>query len=58
MASAMTYNELITAQREMKKMGKTFYTVDYKDLGIDWMDNVLSQRKTSSKNIRMSSRRW
>jgi NitT/TauT family transport system substrate-binding protein len=40
-ASAMTYNELITAQREMKKMGKTFYTVDYKDLGIDWMDNVL-----------------
>ena len=41
LASAMTYNELITAQREMKKMGKTFYTVDYKDLGIDWMDNVL-----------------
>ncbi|HYA90680.1 MAG TPA: ABC transporter substrate-binding protein [Thermodesulfobacteriota bacterium] len=41
MASAMTYNELITAQREMKKMGKPFYTVDYKDLGIDWMDNVL-----------------
>jgi NitT/TauT family transport system substrate-binding protein len=40
-ASAMTYNELITAQREMKKMGKKFYTVDYKDLGIDWMDNVL-----------------
>jgi len=40
-ASAMTYNELITAQREMKKMGKTFYTKDYKDLGIDWMDNVL-----------------
>jgi NitT/TauT family transport system substrate-binding protein len=40
-ASAMTYNELITAQREMKKMGKTFYTIDYKDLGIDWMDNVL-----------------
>jgi NitT/TauT family transport system substrate-binding protein len=40
-ASAMTYNELITAQREAKKMGKTFYTVDYKDLGIDWMDNVL-----------------
>ncbi len=40
-ASAMTYNELITAQREIKKMGKTFYTVDYKDLGIDWMDNVL-----------------
>jgi NitT/TauT family transport system substrate-binding protein len=29
------------AQREMKTMGKTFYTVDYKDLGIDWMDNVL-----------------
>lgn len=41
MASAMTYNELITAQREMKKMGKTFYTVDYKDFGIDWMDNIL-----------------
>ena len=40
-ASAMTYNELITAQREMKKMGKLFYTIDYKDLGIDWMDNVL-----------------
>ena len=40
-ASAMTYNELISAQREMKKMGKMFYTVDYKDLGIDWMDNVL-----------------
>jgi NitT/TauT family transport system substrate-binding protein len=40
-ASAMTYNELITAQREIKKMGKKFYTVDYKDLGIDWMDNVL-----------------
>jgi len=40
-ASAMTYNELITAQREAKKMGKTFYTVDYKDLGIDWMGNVL-----------------
>ena len=41
MASAMTYHELITAQREMKKMGKTFYTIDYRDLGIDWMDNVL-----------------
>ena len=41
MASAMTYNELITAQREMKKMGKTFYTINYKDLGINWMDNVL-----------------
>src|SRR5512136_1257698 len=41
LASAMTYNELITAQRETKKMGKTFYTVDYKELGIDWMDNVL-----------------
>jgi len=40
-ASAMTYNELITAQRETKKMGKTFYTTDYKELGIDWMDNVL-----------------
>jgi NitT/TauT family transport system substrate-binding protein len=37
----MIYNELITAQRETKKMGKTFYTTDYKDLGIDWMDNVL-----------------
>jgi NitT/TauT family transport system substrate-binding protein len=22
-------------------MGKSFYTTDYKDLGIDWMDNVL-----------------
>lgn len=41
LASAMTYDELITAQRETKKMGKTFYTTDYKDLGIDWMDNVL-----------------
>lgn len=41
MASAMTYNELITAQREVKKMGKKFYTIDYKDLGIDWMDNIL-----------------
>jgi NitT/TauT family transport system substrate-binding protein len=41
LASAMTYNELITAQRETKKMGKTFYTKDYKELGIDWMDNVL-----------------
>jgi len=41
LASAMTYNELITAQRETKKMGKIFYTKDYKELGIDWMDNVL-----------------
>jgi NitT/TauT family transport system substrate-binding protein len=41
LASAMTYHELITAQREVKKMGKIFYTVDYKDLGMDWMDNVL-----------------
>ena len=41
LASAMIYNELITAQRETKKMGKTFHTTDYKDLGIDWMDNVL-----------------
>ncbi|RPJ00692.1 MAG: thiamine biosynthesis protein [Deltaproteobacteria bacterium] len=41
LASAMTYNELITAQRETKKMAKTFYTIGYKDLGIDWMDNVL-----------------
>jgi NitT/TauT family transport system substrate-binding protein len=41
LASAMTYNELITAQRETKKMKKTFYTTDYKDLGINWMDNVL-----------------
>lgn len=41
LASAMTYNELITAQRETKKMGKTFYTINYKDLGIDWMDNIL-----------------
>ena len=41
LASAMTYNELIIAQRETKRMGKKFYTIDYKDLGIDWMDNVL-----------------
>lgn len=41
LASAMTYEGLITAQRETKKMGKTFYTVSYKDLGIDWMENVL-----------------
>jgi NitT/TauT family transport system substrate-binding protein len=41
LASAMTYNELITAQREMKKMEKRFYTIDYKDFGIDWMENVL-----------------
>jgi NitT/TauT family transport system substrate-binding protein len=41
MASAMTYNELITAQREVKKMKKRFYTIDYKDLGINGMDNVL-----------------
>ncbi len=40
-ASAMTYNELITAQREMQKMGRKFYTIDYKDLGINWMDNAL-----------------
>ena len=41
LASAMAYSELITAQRETKKMGKTFYTIDYKELGIDWMDNAL-----------------
>jgi NitT/TauT family transport system substrate-binding protein len=41
LASAMTYNELSTAQREVKKMGKTFYTIDYRDLGMDWPDNVL-----------------
>jgi len=41
LASAMTYNELITAQREVKRMGKIFYTLDFRDLGIDWMDNVL-----------------
>ncbi|MFB3883706.1 MAG: ABC transporter substrate-binding protein [Thermodesulfobacteriota bacterium] len=41
LASAMTYDELILAQRELKKMGKTFYTIDYKDLGINWMDHVL-----------------
>ena len=40
LASAMTYNELITAQREVKRMGKIFYTIDFRDLGIDWMDNV------------------
>jgi NitT/TauT family transport system substrate-binding protein len=48
-ASAMTYNELITAQREVKKMGKTFYTIDYKDLGIDWMDNVLFSTEETIK---------
>jgi NitT/TauT family transport system substrate-binding protein len=41
LASAMTYNELITAQREMRKVGKIFYTIDYRYFGIDWMDNVL-----------------
>jgi NitT/TauT family transport system substrate-binding protein len=41
LASAMTYNELITAQREVKTMGKIFYTIDFRDLGIDWMDNVV-----------------
>jgi NitT/TauT family transport system substrate-binding protein len=41
LASAMTYNELIIAQRETKKMGKLFYTIDYRDLGIDWMEHVL-----------------
>ena len=41
LASAMAYHELITAQREVKKIGRIFYTIDYKDLGIDWMDNVL-----------------
>jgi NitT/TauT family transport system substrate-binding protein len=40
LASAMIYHELIIAQREVKKMGKRFYTIDYKDLGIDWMDNA------------------
>ncbi len=50
LASAMTYNELITAQREVKKAGKTFYTVDYKDLGIDWMDNVLFTTEEIVKN--------
>jgi len=41
LASAMTYHELITAQREVKKMGKTFFTIDYRDLGVDWTDHVL-----------------
>jgi NitT/TauT family transport system substrate-binding protein len=41
LASAMTYNQLIIAQREVKKMNKIFYTIDYRDLGIDWMENVL-----------------
>jgi len=49
LASAMTYNELITAQREMKKLGSKFYTIDYKDLGIHWMDNVLF---TTGENIK------
>jgi len=41
MASAMTYYELILAQREVKKMGKKFYTIDYRAVAVDWMDNVL-----------------
>ncbi len=41
LASAMSYDGLLTVQREVKKMGKKFYTVDYKDLGIDWMDHCL-----------------
>ncbi len=41
MASAMTYYDLILARREVKRMGKKFYTIDYKDLGVNWMDNVL-----------------
>jgi NitT/TauT family transport system substrate-binding protein len=41
LASAMTYNQLIIAQRELKKISKFFYTIDYRDLGIDWMENVL-----------------
>lgn len=41
LASAMTYHQLITAQREVKKMGKTFFTIDYRDLGVDWTDQVL-----------------
>jgi NitT/TauT family transport system substrate-binding protein len=41
LASAMTYYQLIIAQREVKKINKTFYTIDYRDLGIDWMENVL-----------------
>jgi NitT/TauT family transport system substrate-binding protein len=41
LASAMTYNELIFVQREMKRMGKKFYSIQYRDLGIDWMENVL-----------------
>ena len=40
-ASAMTYYDLILARREVKRMGKKFYTIDYKELGVDWMDNVL-----------------
>jgi len=27
----MTYHELLTAQREAKKMSKTFFTIDYRD---------------------------
>jgi NitT/TauT family transport system substrate-binding protein len=41
MASAMAYHELILAQREVKRMGKKFYTIDYRALSVDWMDNVL-----------------
>jgi NitT/TauT family transport system substrate-binding protein len=40
LASAMTYNQLIIAQREVKKISKVFYTIDYQDLGINWMENV------------------
>jgi NitT/TauT family transport system substrate-binding protein len=51
LASAMTYNELITAQREVKKLGKTFYTVNYKDLGVDWMDNILFTTEDIVKKV-------
>jgi NitT/TauT family transport system substrate-binding protein len=41
MASAMTYSDLILARREVRRMGRKFFTVDYRDLGVNWMDNVL-----------------
>ncbi len=36
----MTYHELITAQRETKRSGKTYTTVDYKDLAMESMSDV------------------
>jgi NitT/TauT family transport system substrate-binding protein len=50
MASAMTFHELIIAQREVKRMRKKFYTIDYKDFGFDWMDNVLFTTEEIAQN--------